>query len=619
MSDASSAPDLMGFLGSGNDSESEAPKSESEETVSVERNEFEDLEAEEAEDSSAPDDNDDDEEEEMPAPLPVEEEPVGGRCNQSYASETNDDGFLALAAEFAAFETPVLTAKSPSIRPQVASDPIDLTDPKLPNDPETIEAENKALEGLGAGQLKLEMRSLEITGMKLLKESPAAHDFLVWIRKLLKVHNAQHIKSCLLARVGNKLRGVYLFDRLRRRYWARLRGDANAAHAACQQLPLVTGAVKIEVPLEPNEAGYVGAVLPDAVASAIGQRAVGHLVSKGLISKAKGAEKVDASESLVILSACVKTIHSTHVGGGTYGSYTATVSAEIVAAPARNGGTVTGVVLSVTKPEYQLTRCISNPTKHGVANVAVTEEVTLEVLYGAEVPERSAAVGRVWVAQLEKNKDRVWRLHFAMDPFLTGAQGDQHDLCAKSGKEVSELNINRRPTNLLPSKNWAAVTDAKSGFRVIKELPEAGYWNPTSLEEILGTQLIRGYTVEVGNKRFKDTSGTRCSIKIEEDEVRGKVSYTITVQLTYDDVVHISTLFTPYVSAKKKIPKSIFSQIARIIEVLLLLRRAGAVPKDGSLAFREGDIKYDATGLRPEKPEKRKATSEKSGKKHKSE
>ena len=475
-------------------------------------------------------------------------------CSRSFVSETDDDGFMALAEEFA----DPFVARSPASRmSRVAAEAVEAADagtvdPNLPCDPHTLAAEKQALEGAGASQLRLELRSLELTGMKLLKADKATHTYPVFVRKLLASFKASHIRLCLNTTVQGRHRGEYLFDRLRRRYWARMRGSATA-DLNNEPLPLLTGTVTVQVPLEPQEAGLVGAVLSPEVARRIGSRAVGRVVPREVVRKATSHPDVEKTERLVVLSAEVETVYSTSIASGSYGSYRALVAIVAELAPAREGGTLTGVVTELSKPEYQLTRSIAAPTKKGTATLCCGAGRFIGVPFAAEVPVRAAALGRVWVVRLQKNKDREWFLEFALDPFVLGTPGDTEDLHCLAAKEVSDMNLHRRPTHTPQiSKNWTAVNDASTGFRVLKQLPDTGFWCPTTLHELYGDKYVRGQELHIGMKRYMDESVDHVVITTSDHVVGHKTSQRAILEMQLDGKKASVSVFSPFEKEQAK-------------------------------------------------------------------
>ena len=476
------------------------------------------------------------------APEPQEVHP---QCNKSFRSETGDDGFAAFADEFSMpslENTPHLTA-TPA--------PTTLSDPHLPSDPNTINAERTALEGPGTTQIHLELRPMEVTGAKLLKTN-TNHVYATFLRGVLEAHNAPHIRFCLTKEVDGKQRGQYLFDRIRRRHWARIKGS-SVADLCNDQLPHVTGEVTVQLDLEPSEVTLAGVAVPTAQSKIIGERATGMVVSQGSVKNAVGLADVLPHEGLVIIAATVDVIYTTRIATGTYGTYTASVSVKADMVPAREGGVLTGVVTSMERPRHQLNRSVANPSTKGAVVLAIAPKREVKVYFTAEVPTRSLSLGRPWVVRLVRNKDRKFELEFALDPFVHAVSGDTEDEVRLSARQVSDLNNNRRPISTPQhAKHWAACTDAHTGYRAFKVLPETGFWTPKHLGDLFGSHMIRGTEVTVGEKKFHSEDVNYAAVSVSDHVIGKSVSQRARVAVRIDKAEVECMLYTPYAHEQVK-------------------------------------------------------------------
>eukprot|EP00659_Diplonema_papillatum_P017559 gene17559-27030_t len=476
--------------------------------------------------------------------------------SHSFVSETDDDGFMAMATlgDVEAFEQSSAAGEPHGL--------IKATDPKLLSDPETLSIERDALEGIGTNQLRPELRSIERTGMTQLRNHAESHVYANWLRKVLDVHRARHIKVCLASLYKGKPRAMYLFDRLRRRYWAAFKGAPEKK--PIDALPLLSGTVTLEILLNADETSCVGKPqLPEQVATSMGRRAAGVLVdavSVKFTSETLPAGCGNLKDKLVIIDAKAITLISTTTSGASYGALTGNVQFRVELVPLLLGGAVVGTVGSIVLPQYELNLPISRPVQKGTARVLLAQNAAVTVTFGAEVPERARGVGQVWVLQLQKGPDRVHRLEFSRSPYIEGAPGPAVDAPALTGEQVNDLNHNRRLAGApARSKNWAAVNDKENGFRVLLPLPEAGFWYPEELSDLVGEHVIRGYTVTVDTQQHAtDVEEARVYVALSEERASSLISQQATLQLQYEGKTFAVRLRTKFSKHHKKNAKELF-------------------------------------------------------------
>eukprot|EP01060_Flectonema_neradi_P039906 TRINITY_DN8950_c0_g2_i1.p1 TRINITY_DN8950_c0_g2~~TRINITY_DN8950_c0_g2_i1.p1 ORF type:complete len:627 (+),score=116.75 TRINITY_DN8950_c0_g2_i1:53-1882(+) len=479
-----------------------------------------------------------------------------------------------------------------------ASEADDFEAPSPPTE-EELRIERKALEG--STRLSLELRSLEMIGLNILKNEPSAQDFLVWLRKLLNVRHSESIRHALITKVGSQMRAAYLYDRVLRRYWSgkhtkqHLSQDTQqSTDTSYSNMPLAVYSAEtiVKVPLISRETALVGNDLSQGMATAIGNRAIGKIVPHNKLSPEPKTE-----DALAIICASALEIIGSEVASGTYAASEGQIRMRAFLAPAHTGMVVTGIVKSFSKPDYSINKPIFKAVGSAIISLG---DCDVPVEFGAEVPERSLAIGRIWVLRMTKDasKNNRWCLKFDQDPYLYGEEGDTSDFTALTPQQISNMTKNRREPNMRESQNWAAATDKKTGWRCVIQLPETGYWDPEAYSDLMCVRNIGGVEVNISTSTSRHKRGATTAVLAYSEHQKGtgrkiKTSQRCTIRLSVNGEVFESVVSVPHLKNQKLASKFLARKTARCIEVVLQLYQSGISPKAGTLSFVEGKMEHD--------------------------
>ena len=475
----------------------------------------------------------------------------------------------------------------------------DFGPPSLPTD-DQLRTERAALEG--STRLSLELRSLELIGLNILRNEPLAQDFLVWLRKLLNVRHSESIRHALITKVGAQMRAAYLYDRVLRRYWS---GKQKKQHLSQEtQQSADTGSYNnvpfsvysaetiAKVPLISKETALIGSDLSEEMAATIGNRATGKIIPKNKLSP-----EPDTEEALVIICATALEIIESEVASGTYAASEGQIRLRAFLAPAHSGMVITGIVKSFIKPNYSIDKPIFKTMGTAIISLG---ECDVPVEFGAEVPEKSLALGRIWVLKMIKDteKNYRWCLKFDQDPYLYGGEFDSADVTALTPQRISDMSRNRKETNPREPQNWAASTDKKTGWRCVIQLPETGYWDPENYSDLMGVHNINGVDVHISTSNNKQKRGDTTAVLLYSEHQKGKgkkikTSQRCTLRLTHNRELYESVVSVPHLKNQTLASKFLARKTARCIEVIIQMHQSGISPKAGTLSFVEGKLEHD--------------------------